>query len=107
MSHRNPLEPTLHHTLLVYDVAIRIRSALEDSDLVVRHLGTNDQLLVASRFNWFLRVLAGGGQNKLSASLIIRLAGVVCLNNAALVFAFENGVEPVFSLFNRSKGVNK
>lgn len=31
-----------------YDVAIRIRSALEDSDLVVRHLGTSDQILVAS-----------------------------------------------------------
>ena len=31
-----------------YDVAIRIRSALEDSDLVVRHFGTSDQVLVAS-----------------------------------------------------------
>ncbi len=31
-----------------YDVAIRVRSALEDSDLVVRHFGTSDQVLVAS-----------------------------------------------------------
>lgn len=31
-----------------YDVAIRIRSALEDSDLVLRQLGSSDQLLVAS-----------------------------------------------------------
>jgi DNA-binding transcriptional LysR family regulator len=31
-----------------YDVAIRIRSALEDSDLVIRQLGSSDQLLVAS-----------------------------------------------------------
>ena len=31
-----------------YDVAIRIRSALEDSDLVVRHFGTSDQVLVAA-----------------------------------------------------------
>ncbi len=31
-----------------YDVAIRIRSALEDSDLVIRQLGVSDQLLVAS-----------------------------------------------------------
>lgn len=31
-----------------YDVAIRIRSALEDSDLVIRQLGTSDQLVVAS-----------------------------------------------------------
>ena len=31
-----------------YDVAIRIRSSLEDSDLVIRHFGNSDQLLVAS-----------------------------------------------------------
>lgn len=31
-----------------YDVAIRIRSALEDSDLVIRQLGRSDQLLVAT-----------------------------------------------------------
>jgi DNA-binding transcriptional LysR family regulator len=31
-----------------YDLSIRIRSALEDSDLVVRQLGTSDQVLVAS-----------------------------------------------------------
>jgi DNA-binding transcriptional LysR family regulator len=31
-----------------YDVALRIRSALEDSDLVVRNFGNSDQLLVAS-----------------------------------------------------------
>jgi len=31
-----------------YDVAIRIRSTLEDSDLVVRNFGVSDQVLVAS-----------------------------------------------------------
>lgn len=31
-----------------YDVAIRIRSALEDSDLVIRQLGHSDQILVAA-----------------------------------------------------------
>lgn len=31
-----------------YDVAMRIRSTLEDSDLVVRHFGVSDQLLAAS-----------------------------------------------------------
>jgi len=31
-----------------YDVAIRVRSALEDSELVIRHFGTSDQVLVAS-----------------------------------------------------------
>lgn len=31
-----------------YDVAIRVRSALEDSDLVIRQFGTSDQILVAS-----------------------------------------------------------
>jgi DNA-binding transcriptional LysR family regulator len=31
-----------------YDVAIRIRSALEDSDLVIRQLGRSDQVLVAA-----------------------------------------------------------
>lgn len=31
-----------------YDVAIRIRTTLDDSELVVRHFGTSDQVLVAS-----------------------------------------------------------
>ncbi|XHS79221.1 LysR substrate-binding domain-containing protein [Burkholderiaceae bacterium UC74_6] len=31
-----------------YDIAIRIRSALEDSDLVIRQLGRSDQILVAA-----------------------------------------------------------